>query len=182
MIAGIPEDEPERLRALRSYYLEENGEHGVLDEIVHLAQHICQCPIATISVIEEFRQRYIAQLGMVLKETPRDFAFCAHTIVEKSMVVVPDTRLDHRFFDNPVVTGPPHVRFYAGVPLINEDGFALGTLCVVDTKPRELSFEQIWALESLRKHIVTHLELRRTSIKLGEALQEIALLRRQLER
>jgi GAF domain-containing protein len=180
MIAELPKDETQRLIVLRSYRIPDSVPQNALDEIVHLVAQICQCPIATISLIEEFRQRYIAQVGMAMKETPRDIAFCAHTILKKVIVIVPDATKDPRFADNPVVTGEPHVRFYAGVPLLNVDGFALGTLCVVDTEPRELTFEQVWALESLCKHAVAHLELRRTGLRLNEALEEIAWLRRRM--
>jgi GAF domain-containing protein len=180
MIAALPEDEVQRLIVVRSYKIPDADPQEALDEIVYLACQICECPIATVSLIEEFRQRYIAQKGMDVKETPRDIAFCAHTILQKEVVLVPDATRDPRFSDNPVVTGPPHVRFYAGVPLINAGGFALGTLCVVDTKPRELTFEQVWVLESLRKHAVAHLELRRTSMRLEQALEEISWLRRRM--
>ena len=179
MIAAKPDDETQRLIVVRSYRFDEANPQAALDEIVQLARRICQCPIATISVIEESRQLYIAQVGMALKETPRDIAFCAHTILKKNTVIVSDATKDPRFADNPVVTGEPFVRFYAGVPLINSGGFALGTICVVDTKPRELTFEQVWALESLRRHVVAHLELRRTSKRLEQALEEIAWLRRR---
>lgn len=180
MIAAKPDDETQRLIVVRSYRFPDSNPQEALDDIVLLARHICECPIATISVIEEFRQLYIAQVGMVLKETPRDIAFCSHTILEKNTVIVPDATKDRRFSDNPVVTGEPFVRFYAGVPLINAHGFALGTICVVDTKPRVLSFEQVWALESLRKHVVAHLELRRTSLRLEQALEEVAWLRKRV--
>jgi GAF domain-containing protein len=180
MIAALPEDETQRLMVVRSYQLSDSSPQEALDNIVRLARTICDCPIATISVIEESRQLYIAQVGMAMKETPRDIAFCAHTILEKNTVIVPDATKDPRFADNPVVTGDPYVRFYAGVPLVNAHGFALGTICVVDTKPRHLSNEQIWALESLRGHVVAHLELRRTMLRLEQALEEVAWLRRRL--
>jgi GAF domain-containing protein len=180
MIATIPEDETQRLMVVRSYQLPDSSPQDALDDIVRLARTICECPIATISIIEEPRQLYIAQVGMAMKETPRDIAFCAHTILEKNTVLVPDATKDPRFADNPVVTGEPYVRFYAGVPLMNAHGFALGTICVVDTKPRHLSNEQVWALESLRKHVVAHLELRRMAMRLEQALEEVAWLRRRL--
>ncbi len=178
MIALKPEDETQRLSAVRAYRLTDAALPVELDEIVHLARYICQCPIATVSIIEEFRQCFIAKVGLVLQETPRDVAFCAHTILEKKTLIVPDATKDPRFSDNPLVTADPHLRFYAGVPLINADGCALGTLCVLDKETRSLNFDQVWALESLRKHVVAHLELRRTSMQLKEAMDEIAHLRR----
>ena len=101
MIAAKPDDETQRLIVVRSYRLDAEAPQDTLDEIVHLARHICGCPIATISVIEESRQLYIAQVGMELKETPRDVAFCAHTILGKRMLIVPDATQDPRFADNP---------------------------------------------------------------------------------
>lgn len=180
MIAALPEDETQRLIVVRSYQLPDSGPQQALDDIVRLARMICECPIATISIIEEARQLYIAQVGMTMRETPRDIAFCAHTILEKHTVIVPDATKDPRFADNPVVMGDPYVRFYAGVPMLNAHGFALGTICVVDTKPRHLSADQIWALESLGKHAVAHLELRRGAMRLEQAQEEVAWLRRRL--
>jgi GAF domain-containing protein len=173
-----PPDEEQRLAALRSYpFLTSDGQEE-LEAITHLACFICECPIATISIIEEFEQRYVAEVGLNENQTVRELAFCAHTILQKEMLVVKDATQDERFADHPSVTSPPHVRFYAGLPLINSEGYALGTLCVVDVKPRELSFEQVWALESLRKHIIAHLELRRTALRLEEARNEIEIMRK----
>lgn len=115
MRAALPEDETQRLIVVHSYRLADFTSQEALDEIVKLAAHICSCPIATISVIEESRQVYLSRIGMSATETPRDIAFCSHTILEKSTIIVPDATQDPRFADNPVVTGEPYVRFYAGV-------------------------------------------------------------------
>jgi GAF domain-containing protein len=176
MKASIPLNEAERLAAVRSYEIVDTAPEEAFNDITHLASYICQCPIATISIIEEHRQWYKAAMGINMDETPRGMAFCSHTILQTEMLVVSDATKDSRFADNPAVTKAPFVRFYAGLPLINPEGFALGTLCVVDTKPRELTFEQVWALESLRRHVVAHLELRRTALQLEEAKREIAVL------
>jgi GAF domain-containing protein len=175
--AAVPQNEAARLAALRTYAIVDTPPEEAFNEITHLASHICQCPIATISLIEADRQWYKAKLGIDIDETPRDVAFCAHTILQQEIVIVKDARLDPRFADNPVVTGPPFVRFYAGVPLLTPDGHALGTLCVVDTEPRELTFEQAWALDSLRRHTVAHLELRKALANLRHAHEEIQSLR-----
>jgi signal transduction histidine kinase/CheY-like chemotaxis protein len=181
MKAPLPANEAQRLESLRFYQILDTEPEAVYDEITQLAAYICQCPIATISVIEKDRQWYKARLGMDLKETPREISFCAHTIVGQTPLVVEDTTLDARFADNPVVKNDPHVRFYAGVPLIDKEGCALGTLCVVDRQPRQLSKEQTVALEALARHVVTHLELRRALIERRLAEEEVRRLNAELE-
>ena len=114
-------------------------------------------PVATISLIDQERQWYKSRVGVELTETPRDHSFCAHTILQHELVIVPDATLDPRFADNPFVLGEPRVRFYAGLPLITEEGFAIGSLCVVDIQPRNLTSGQCDALVSLGRHIVTTL-------------------------
>jgi signal transduction histidine kinase/CheY-like chemotaxis protein len=182
MIAPLPANEVERLRALGLYQILDTLPDAAFDEITQLAAHICGCPIATISIIDENRQWYKSKVGLDLVETPRDMAFCAHTILQDKPLVVEDTTQDPRFSDNPVVTGDPNVRFYAGIPLTNKDGFALGTLCVVDLKTRQLSPEQTLALEALSRHVVTHLELRRALIERSAAEAQVQSLNQSLER
>jgi signal transduction histidine kinase/CheY-like chemotaxis protein len=182
MNAPLPENEAERLKALDLYRILDTLPEKVFDEITHLAAHICGCPIATISIIDENRQWYKSRVGIQLAETPRDISFCAHTIGQDSPLIVEDATQDKRFSDNPVVTKDPNVRFYAGVPLTNKDGFALGALCVVDLKPRHLSPEQTLALEALSRHIVTHLELRRALIERSLAEAEVQRLNQLLEK
>ena len=181
MKAPLPANEAGRLEALQHYKILDTLPEEAFDEITQLAAHICGCPIATVSIIEEHRQWYKSKLGLDLVETPREMAFCAHTIMEDKPLIVEDTTLDPRFADNPVVTGGPKVRFYAGVPLTNKDGYALGTLCVVDLKKRQLSEEQTLALRSLGRHVVTHLELRRALIERSLAQAEIETLNQTLE-
>jgi signal transduction histidine kinase len=175
MKASIPANEADRLRALQLYDILDSLPEKAFDEITQLAAHICGCPIATVSIIAENRQWYKSKVGMDAIETPRDIAFCAHTINQREILVVPDTIMDERFSDNPVVTAGPKVRFYAGAPLINKEGFGLGTLCVVDLQPRQLSAEQTGALEALSRHVVIMLELRR-------AEREVLSLNNELER
>ena len=182
MEASFPKNEKERVAALEHYQILDTLPEGQFDEITQVAAHICGCPIATISIIADQRQWYKSKIGLDLVETPREVAFCAHTILDDKPLIVEDTRLDPRFFDNPVVSGGPGVRFYAGVPLTNADGLALGTLCVVDLKPRRLTDEQKIALEALGRHVITHLELRRTLLDRARAEAEVQLLNELLER
>jgi signal transduction histidine kinase len=170
----IPSNESERVRALQLYDILDTLPEKAFDEITQLAAHICGCPIATVSIIEENRQWYKSRVGMDAVETPRDIAFCSHTICQNDLLVVPDTLDDERFATNPVVVEGPKVRFYAGAPLINKEGYGLGTLCVVDLVPRDLTNEQVTALEALSRHVVILLELRR-------AEREVTCLNNELE-
>jgi signal transduction histidine kinase/CheY-like chemotaxis protein len=181
MEASLPKNEKERLAAIEHYQILDTLPEGQFDEITQVAAHICGCPIATISIIAEQRQWYKSRVGLDLKETPREMAFCAHTILDDKPLIVEDTTLDPRFADNPVVSGGPGVRFYAGVPLTNSDGLALGTLCVVDLKPRTLSAEQKIALEALSRHVMTHLDLRRSLLERAKAEAEVQRLNQSLE-
>jgi signal transduction histidine kinase/CheY-like chemotaxis protein len=168
MKAPIPANEAERLRSLQLYDILDSLPEKSFDEITLLAAHICECPIATVSIIDENRQWYKSRVGIDVTETSRDIAFCAHTIRQDHLLVIPDTTLDERFSDNPVVTDGPKVRFYAGAPLINREGFGLGTLCVVDVQPRQMKKEQIDALEALGRQVVLMLELRRSEREVKE--------------
>jgi GAF domain-containing protein len=182
MKADPPANEVERARSLALYDILDTLPERVFDEITLLASYICGCPIATISIIDKDRQWYKSRVGMNASETSRDISFCAHTIRQNEPLIVEDASTDPRFMDNPVVVNEPHVRFYAGVSLVNPEGFALGTLCVVDVQPRQLGEEQIVALDALSKHVMTHLELRRSEIDRKRAQDEIQRLNAQLQR
>jgi EAL domain-containing protein (putative c-di-GMP-specific phosphodiesterase class I) len=157
----LSENERARLLALNSYAILDTPEEDVFDEFVRLAASIIGTPVALVSLVDGNRQWFKAKVGLTATETPRDMAFCAHAIGSVDVLVIPDALKDERFVNNPLVTGGPMIRFYAGAPLITPEGQALGTLCVIDYVPRELTLEQSNALQILSRHVMAQLELRR---------------------
>jgi diguanylate cyclase (GGDEF)-like protein len=154
-------DETARLEALRCYSILDTPAEPKFDRIVRLAARLLDMPISLVSLVDETRQWFKAKVGLDAVETPRSIAFCAHAIQDDSVMVVEDAGLDPRFIDNPLVTGDPLIRFYAGAPLTTDDGYKLGTLCVIDRVPRQLTFEQTMLLEDLAGLVVDEMELRR---------------------
>jgi PAS domain S-box-containing protein len=163
-----PPDEAGRLDALERYRMLDTLPEQSLDDIAHLAAHICGTPIALISLVDDHRQWFKSSIGVSFAETPRDISFCGHAILQPDLFVVPDTALDERFADNPLVAGGPRVRFYAGASLLTTDGHALGTLCIMDHVPRELDAGQREALRVLSRQAMAQLELRRQARALLE--------------
>jgi GAF domain-containing protein len=166
----IPRNESERLRALRSYKILDTKPDDRFDELTQLAAIICGVPISLITLIDADRQWFKSKVGLDLQETPRAQAFCTHAIMQPQMFVVPDAAKDERFANNPLVTGEPHIRFYAGSPLATADGHLLGTMCVIDRQPRTLTDEQKRALELLGRQVVANMELRNNLRELKQAL------------
>ncbi len=178
--APIPHNERERLNALLEYKVLDTAPELLYDDLTHLASSICQTPIALVSLIDSERQWFKSHHGLDATETPRDISFCGHAIHGRDVFVVEDSFKDLRFADNPLVTGAPVVRFYAGAPLINLNGLALGTLCVIDHNPRTLSSDQLKALESLARQVVTQLELRKANLLLKSKFEELQNATKQL--
>lgn len=149
-----------RLAALERYKIMDTAPEQEFDDLVALAAQICGMPIALMSLVDDNRQWFKVRVGHAATQTPRDMAFCAHAIEQSGVMVVNDATQDARFADNPLVTGDPGLRFYAGAPLVTSDGFPLGTLCVLDTRPREITPEQERSLAMLARQVVVQLELR----------------------
>ena len=156
----LPPNEAERLRLLKQYRILDTHSERAFDELTQLAAAICGTPIALITLVDEHRQWFKSRVGMDDEETPRQVSFCAHAIVQPDLLVVEDATRDRRFADNPLVTADGGIRFYAGAPLSVGDGLALGTLCVADRQPRQLSPEQRHALRVLGGAVLSQIQLR----------------------
>ena len=167
--AVIGENESERVALLKRYQILDTESEDDFNEIVQLASKICETPISLISLVDSDRQWFKAKVGLSVPQTARDVSFCAHALSQDAIMVVPDTSKDDRFFDNPLVTGDPHVGFYAGMPLKTESGLVLGTLCVIDHKPRNLNETQLLALNILGKQVIKLLELKMKLIQVKES-------------
>jgi diguanylate cyclase (GGDEF)-like protein/PAS domain S-box-containing protein len=174
-IAPLPANEQERLEALRKYEILDTEPEEAFENMVKLATHICQTPIAAISLVDQNRQWFKAIAGLDAKETPRDVAFCAHAILQDDALVVPDALKDERFFDNPLVASAPDIRFYAGVPLVTSSGYHLGTLCVIDRIPRDLAKEQLDAIKVLADNVMAHLDLRLSHKRIRQYVDDLQL-------
>ncbi|HEY0863548.1 MAG TPA: PAS domain S-box protein [Lacunisphaera sp.] len=177
MKAPLPANEAQRLASLRAYGVLDTPAEAAFDDLTLLAAQICGVSTAMISLVDENRQWFKSKLGLTATETSRDIAFCAHTILQPHQVLeVPDAGADVRFADSPLVRDDPHIRFYAGAPLVTESGHALGALCVMDAAPRRLTVDQLAALEALGRRVVAQLELRRQAGELAAREQEASRL------
>ena len=161
MIKGsIPDNEIERLAKLRSLDILDTLEEESYDDLTFLAATICQTPISLVSLVDQSRQWFKSHYGLEARETPREYAFCAHAINQNSLFVVENTESDERFKDNPLVIGEPKIKFYAGAPLILQNDIRVGTLCVIDRESRVLTEKQKATLEALSRQVVAQLNLR----------------------
>ncbi len=178
--AGVSDD-PARLAALRRYEILDTPAEAEFDDFTRLASHICGAPIALISLVDSNRQWFKSEVGLGVPETTLDRSICRHAILGRELFVVPDTMQDDRFRNNPLVTGEPRVRFYAGAPLESSEGQRLGTICVLDRRARTLTAEQGQALRLLARQVMVVLELRLTARQLALRNAELESARQQIQ-
>jgi len=160
LAAPIPDNDKERLAALRELLILDTPPEERFDKIVQFAAQEFDMPIALLSLIDENRQWFKASVGLDVCETGRDVSFCGHAILQPDIFVISDARADERFADNPIVTGEPYVIFYAGAPLTLASGFTVGTLCLIDHKPRQLDATELAILTTLRDLLLEEMETR----------------------
>jgi GAF domain-containing protein len=171
MKAPRPRNERQRIKILWQYDVLDTLPEQVFADFTSLAALICNAPISLISLVDEDRQWFKAKVGLSLDETSRDMSMCAHAILQKDLLIVPDTTKDARFKNNPLVVTEPKIRFYAGAPLLSPEGPALGTLCVIDKVPRTLTDTQKQALRLLARLVMHQLNFRRQARKFGLTAQ-----------
>lgn len=164
--------EKARVEALRRYKILDTDPEKAFDDLTILASHICETPLAMISLVDSNRQWFKSKIGVNISETPLDVSFCAVAIQQPDLFVVPDATKDPRFASNPFVVSDPKIRFYAGAPYMSSDGYPLGTLCVVDVVPRQLTSGQQEALLALSRQVQAQFELRKNLLELRGALEE----------
>lgn len=175
--AATPVNEEFRLQDLYSYDLLDTASESDFDDLVELARQVCQCPISLISLLDRDRQWFKARSGWEVQSTPRDVAFCSHAILQDDVMVVEDSFKDDRFFDNPLATGPMNIRFYAGAPIISPTGHKLGTICIIDHKPKTLTAEEERALQLLSNQVTKLLEIRKKNMLIRQRAEEMLVLK-----
>ncbi len=181
--ASKPANESQRLSAVYEYNILDSLPEKEYDDITKIAASISGMPIALITIIDNDRQWFKSKIGIDGMDTHRDHAFCAHAILKpEDMFIVPDTSKDDRFYDNPYVTGDPYIGFYAGVPLVNDGGLPLGTLCVLDSNPKEISVEQKETLKALARQVMCYFEIRKKNAQLARQKLEMEELNNDLSR
>jgi adenylate cyclase len=182
LLFPVPDNESQRLAALRALEILDTAPEIAYDEIAALAAQICGCPVAYISFIDDDRRWLKAKYGLPIDvvEAPRETAVCSTTICGIDVLVVPDMTQDPRFDRSPMVVGDPRCRFYCGMPLITDEGYALGTLCVMDFEPRQVTFEQIESMRRLSRQVLAQLELRRKLIEHDHSIKELEKARAEL--
>ncbi len=178
--APLPANEYDRLQALQRYDVLDTPPEKDFNDLTQVAAQICGTPMAAITFVDERRQWFKSRVGLLFSETPRHISFCAHAILEHDLFLVTDALLDDRFHDNPLVVESPHLRFFAGMPLRSPEGFALGTLAVLDREPRQLTVEQTDTLRVLARQVMTQLELRRNLVELARSVEDHKLMEEQL--
>lgn len=181
MSCPFPENEQERLKELEEYQILDTAPEQEFDDLTALASFICETPIALITLLEKDRQWFKSKVGMDADENARELAFCSHAIMQEQVMIVADTLNDERFANHPLVIGEPNIRFYAGAPLTTPKGYNLGTLCIVDKKPKQLTTQQHSALKALARQVISLLELRRASSWLVESNRKNLQLISELE-
>lgn len=170
---AIPSNETQRLAALKEYDILDSLPESAYDAITRLASQICETPISLITLLDQHRQWFKSNIGLEGQETPRNESFCAHAILDpQTPLIVEDARLDDRFKYNPLTTGDPHIVFYAGIPLVTPAGYPMGTLCVIDRRPKQLSSGQLQSLRDLSQQVVLLLELRKQNLEAHKARTE----------
>ncbi len=181
ILAAKPENELERLAVLQEYQILDTLPEKDFDDIVKIASEICNTPISTITLIDRDRQWFKAKVGLEVSESPRETSFCAHAILDHQVpLIISDAREDERFFDNPLTIGEPFVIFYAGVPLVTDNGQALGTLCVIDNQPKQLRDDQVVALKALANQIMSQFDLRKRTLELQSIREDLELKNKEL--
>ncbi|MFT6249610.1 MAG: signal transduction histidine kinase [Cognaticolwellia sp.] len=158
--APLPSDEAGRIKELKYFQILDTVPEAAFDDFTKIASYICQTPIALITLVDESRQWFKSKVGLDATETSRDMAFCSHAILQDDVFVIPDSLKDERFYDNPLATQAPDIRFYAGAPLTTSSGHKIGTLCVIDDHPRNIDLKQTKILQALARQVVNQLELR----------------------